>query len=189
MKNRSPNAGNQVAQVFVPLRGLPAWNVRRGYGSFLTLEFGAPQLVIREPRVASTRSSAKVRKLRARRLVNVTGDWHLWIYCCNWRIDTGGKTLAVSEASNQRIDKAAKELNGQRLIDVFVDPATGASAFTFDLGATLRTWPWEPDGDGPYEQWMLYIRETGDVLTWREDGCYSLGPGNRLPEEKVWFAL
>jgi hypothetical protein len=189
MHDTPQDAVSLVTQAFSPLRGLPAWNVRRGHGTFLTLEFGSPHLVIREPRVASAGSSKKVRKILARRLVKVTGDWHLWIYCCNWRIDTGGKILADNEASDRRIDRAAKDLDGQCLVDVVLDPATGMSAFTFDLGATLQTWPWERPRDEPSEQWMFFIRGTGDVLTWREDGCYSLGPGNRSPEDHVWLPL
>lgn len=38
-----------VGSVFAPLIGLPAWNVQKGQGSFLTFDFGAPHLSITEP--------------------------------------------------------------------------------------------------------------------------------------------
>jgi len=59
------------------------------------------------------------------------------------------------------------------------------TAFAFDLGAALMTWPYEADED---EQWSLYLPESR-VLTYRADGRYSLGPGDEKLEAEVWLAL
>ncbi|RIJ76775.1 hypothetical protein D1871_10435 [Nakamurella silvestris] len=37
---------------FAPMIGLPCWLVRRGHGSFVTLEFGSPQLTIAAERAS-----------------------------------------------------------------------------------------------------------------------------------------
>ena len=39
----------QIQDLFKPLLGQFAWNVRGGVGSMLTLEFGAPHIIVREP--------------------------------------------------------------------------------------------------------------------------------------------
>jgi hypothetical protein len=98
--------------------GHPAWSVKKGYGSFLTLEFGPPALRIREPRLASPDTSEPVRELQGRRLVTVTGKWHLWIYCCNWSIALSGKEVARSESPDDDIAFGTQRLDGQKLLSV-----------------------------------------------------------------------
>jgi hypothetical protein len=41
----------QVQDLFKPLLGQFAWSVDGGVGSMLTLEFGAPHIIVREPKV------------------------------------------------------------------------------------------------------------------------------------------
>jgi hypothetical protein len=180
-----PTQSDPLYRAFAPLVGLPAWQVRRGHGSFLTLEFGAPHLKIREPKVAPPDMDEQVAAQFRRRLVIPRGEWHLWIYCCHWRVLSGGEEVAWSEASDDEIGAAAKELDGQLLTAAEADPAQGTSAFEFDLGATLQTWPY---GSGDDTQWMLYM-PSGDVFSYRENGFYSLGPGSQSPDEQVWQTL
>jgi hypothetical protein len=172
-------------RVFCPLTGLPARLVRRGHGSFLTLEFGAPHLRIREPEVASPDMDEQVAALLRRRKVTPRGEWHLWIYCCHWRVFSGGEEIAWSEASDKEIGAAIKALDGQVLIAVEAAPAQGTSVFKFDQGATLQTWPYGIGGD---TQWMLYM-PSGDVFSYREDGSHSVGPGSQHPDQLVWQPL
>jgi hypothetical protein len=86
-----------LRQTFAPLIGLPAWFVRKGYGSSLTMEFGNPHLEIRQPKAASPQVSDQVRRALARRLVLPRGDWHLWIYCCHWRVLAEDREIACSK--------------------------------------------------------------------------------------------
>jgi hypothetical protein len=44
-------------KVFCEIYGKPCWNVKPGYGSFFTLEFGKPHLDVHEPTVASKNAS------------------------------------------------------------------------------------------------------------------------------------
>jgi hypothetical protein len=181
-----PTQSDPLYRAIAPLIGLPAWLVQRGHGSFLTLEFGAPHLQIREPKVVAPGVDVKVAASLQRRKVTPRGEWHLWIYCCHWRVTSGRKVIAWSEATDRDIATVAKELDGQMLTAAEADPAQGTSVFEFDHGATvLQTWPYGTGGD---IQWMLYM-QSGDVFSYREDGSYSLGPGSQPPEEKVWQLL
>jgi len=91
--------------------GRPAWNVQQGHGSFLTFEFGEPKLEINE------RNSPDK---GIRRSAYVHGQWHLWIYCCSWRVLQGETQLAWSEDTNDVIGHATATLNGQELVDLSV---------------------------------------------------------------------
>ncbi|MCV9939714.1 hypothetical protein OIU35_25460 [Boseaceae bacterium BT-24-1] len=113
------------------------------------------------------------------------GEWHLWIYCCNWRCLANGVEIAHSDSADADIAAAAAELDGQRLLAVNVEPLQGRSTFTFDLGGQLETSPYD---DGEDEQWLVY-RESGDVFAYRADGHYSWGPSDKRPEDEVWLPL
>jgi hypothetical protein len=160
---------------------LPCWGVKRGQGSFLTLEFGEPHLLIREP-VQTTSTSPRVRRTLARRHVYVAGEWHLWLYCCNWRLLSGARVVGDSSAV-RRVERAARHLDGQRLLGVSLRPRGARTRFIFDLGATLETWPY----DRTSEQWHLYTPD-GRVLTFRADRKYAVTKANETALTSAWRA-
>lgn len=169
------------SETFAPLIGVSCWSVERGQGSMLSFQFGEPRLVIREPYVSRS-SSAKIRVSAARRLVKPVGEWGLLVFCCRWRASASGATLADDDAAHDRIEEAARMLDGQRLTRFELDAARRGASFGFDLGTVLETWPYKDD-DG--EQWSLY-RADGRVLTYRADGAISLDPGDTHPDRMVW---
>lgn len=169
----------QIASAFAPILGRPAWQVKQGHGSFLTLEFGEPRLEIEEP---------KERRGRRYRIVTICGDWHLWIYCCDWEIIQDGVRFAHSESDDQTIERATNQLDGQCLEKLWIEPRTVATHFEFDLGGILSTFPYEDDDDEPDEQWMLF-EPSGDVLCIRSDNRFSHHPGDTLPNEVQWLPL
>ncbi len=176
------NQNSVIESVFKPLYGKPCWNVGYGWGSFLTLEFGSPHLIIDEPEEAQPDWSPSMRKRRARRRIRVRGEWHLWIYCCGWNVYTRDKLVgdsALESSSKRRIARGAKELDGQKLLQVEIDPSRGHSVFTFDLGSRLETMPYNADSD----QWLLY-EPSGKVFSYRADGMYSHQPGNTPPSRQ-----
>jgi hypothetical protein len=173
-----------IQKAFSPLIGLPAWLVRKGHASCLTFEFGQPHLKIRQPTVSSSESE-QARRFLSKRSVSPRGEWHLWIYCCHWRVLSAGNEIAWSESPEQTIVKAARELDGLLLTKVGVDRVRRTSEFTFESETTIRMWPYDED-DSP--QWMLF-RQSGDVLTYRADGLYSFGPSDRPADEEQWQAL
>jgi len=156
--------------------GNPAWSVRKGHGSFLTLEFGQPDLEVREPLAASPDTQERVQERLASRRVSVRGRWHLWIYCCNWSITLRGTEVAHSESPDDVIAFATDQLDGQKLLSVIRDERPGTWVFAFDLDCELRTWPYDDDVTG--EQWLLYERDSVNVLTVRADGQCSYDSGS-----------
>ncbi len=168
---------NRIADAFGPILGSPAWQVEKGYASFLTLEFGEPYLEIHE---------SESPKFRNRRFVMVRGEWHLWIYCCGWELTQDGERLAHYEAEDEAIKQAAARLDGQCLERVWLEPGTVITHFEFDLGAVLTTYPF--DDDPEREQWMMF-EPSGDCLTVRADNRYCHGPGDIPPGEQRWLPL
>jgi hypothetical protein len=161
------NSDGPIQSAFASVVGLPAWSVRRGYGSFVTLEFG------------ETRATPHGHPPR--------GDGHLWIYCCRWRLLIGGTQIACDESSDAEIDAAVARLEGQPLAGVSND--NGATQFRFSV-AVLETWPYDDTEDWPRDgtdTWMFFA-PSGNVLTYRADGAHSLEPSDTPPEETVWFA-
>ena len=166
---------------FRKLYGMPCWNVKQGYGSFLTLEFGEPHLVVREPRTPTRKTSKRVRESLARRLVYLRGDWHLWIYCCDWAIYDRRQQIVTSEGPKRKIKQAADFLNGQALQDASFHYRGCRSVLTFDLGGRLVVGSRPPD----YEAWLLY-EPTGKVLTLKADKTFSHHPSDTSPDSVAW---
>src|SRR5689334_12556335 len=79
--------------VFAPLIGRLVWQVKRGVGSMLTMEFGEPHLRVHEPVEPLYRRSPKVVRLQRRRRVFPKGDWHFWIEYAAWKITTANFSL------------------------------------------------------------------------------------------------
>lgn len=165
-----------IGSIFAPLFGQRCWLVRQGHGSFLTLEFGEPNLRVREAQPNS--------KHLKRPTVTVQGDWHLWIYICHWRIMEAGDEIAWSESPDEVIAKGTRAIDGQMLMDLAIDPQTGASQFRFELGTVLHLSPLDAES----ELWMLYAPD-GNVLSARGDGHYTWHAGTQNPDDSNWLAI
>jgi hypothetical protein len=174
-----------MRRILIALRqlyGLPCWGVKRGYGTSLTIDFGRPQLRIREP-YKTAANSRRLRSMAARRLVWVRGDWRLWIYCCDWAVFERSRPIGGSDTTRSA-DRAAHYLDGQKLMRAQVILRGMRTLFHFDLGGRLETKPF----DRTSEQWFLY-EPNGNVLTVRADRRYSYGSGNRQPDRKRWLEI
>jgi hypothetical protein len=149
--------------------------VKQGYGSFLTFEFGEP-----------VRERGSEREGLRSATTSEHGEWHLWVYCCHWRVLQDGAQLAWSEDDRDTIGGAMHRLNGQKLFSVNVAPQQGRSDFRFDLGGSLETWPY--GGDPTDEQWMLFAGQ--ETFTYRADGRYSQGPSHAAKNVvSLWLAF
>jgi hypothetical protein len=154
-----------LREVFRNLYGIPCWSVRQGHGSFLTFEFGSPRqetgdVIERRPDDPTS---------YARRHVGMHGDWHLWIYCCGWRIAQDGNVLANSESTRESITQACAVLEGQTLTEITFRPERGASRFKFDRGGKINTGPYD---DELNVQWRLFCPDRR-VLSYQSDGAFS----------------
>ncbi|HAZ48599.1 MAG TPA: hypothetical protein DDW76_11390 [Cyanobacteria bacterium UBA11369] len=163
-----------IASVLKNIIGKPCWNVKQGYGSFITFEFGEPSLEIDEP---------IKRKGILSRLIVVRGEWHLWIYCCDWKIFQNGQYIADSESEDRLIEQALNYLDGQKPVSIEIEPTNDSCSFQFDLGGLLET------TSGDYEpltnEWLLFD-PSGFVLCYRNYGCYSYHPSNSSDESAIW---
>lgn len=172
---------NLLHQIFKKVYGKPAWQVHKGYGSFITFEFGKPQLRVSKE-VLRPRAGRKWPKY-PKRMVRVHGEWHLWIYCCDWEIRQNDRKIGHSESNDKKIDRACAVLNGQILTKVVVTPHTLQTDFFFDLGGHLRTTPYQGK---PYEMWNIRC-PNGRYFCIRSDGKYTYRPGNTRRNEKHWL--
>jgi hypothetical protein len=176
-----------IDTIFRPIYGKPCWQVEQGYSSFLTFDIGQPSLRITEPHEASDQAPESVRKNAARRFVYVRGEWHLWIYICDWRIFLNDQALANDGSNRRTIKKALVEINGQALTQVSViDPLI--TVFEFDLGGKLEVIPNHKEYRKTVDLWLLY-EPSGKVFCLRADGQYSHMPGNTPPEKHKWRPL
>ena len=177
----------QIGEFFAPFIGQSVWQVRRGHGSFLTMEFGMPHLAVREPITPSPDISGRVRRNLLRRHVAVTGDWHFWVQYGDWKITTTDGVLTSGDAPGSQFDECLRDLDGQRLVSVGPGTRIRSCAFSFDLGAILEIWP---STENPDDQWSLYSWG-GEIVTCRNDGELEFektGPEQRIykPLDVTW---
>lgn len=85
---------NALDSFTLPMIDHPAWGAKQGYGSFLTIEFGEPELKIHE---------WHSEKRGFQRQAYVQGQWHIWIYCCEWHLSVGDQQIAWSEDGRENI--------------------------------------------------------------------------------------
>ena len=156
-------------EAFLPMIGRHAWSVSRTHGTFLTLEFGAPHLEVREPVVASSDSLPTVKRLLARRRVFVVGDWHFWVKYGHWEIRTANHLVRSEEAHVAQIEEAVQELDGQILLSVAPGAAPNSCVLKFDLGGSLYIWPSTDVGD---DQWSIYPFN-GNIISYQMNGSIS----------------
>jgi hypothetical protein len=95
------------------------------------------------------------------------------------------REIAWSESSDQEIVEAANELDGLLLTRVDVNLVMRTSGFEFERNTRIETWPYEEDDS---EQRMLFMR-SGEVLNYRADGLFSVGPSNQTIDEQRWLRV
>ena len=135
-----------IDSVFQPVIGKMCWAVETGVGSSLTFEFGEPHWkVIREPYVSKSKKTRIIRHSQ-RRIVYVYGDWHLWIWSCDWRYFHNNTFIGDSDANKRELKQIALDLEGQALISVKLI-GVGITVFEFDLGGRLETNRYEEENE------------------------------------------
>ncbi len=152
------------------------------------MEFGEPHLqvgLVKEKRLHIEGAPGRA----PGRFTRFGGRWHLWVYCCDWHLELDGVELAHNESDDATMNRALHFLDGQQVREVRIDPSNAATTFRFDLGCTLRTRPSSPGIYDPLvEQWFLHEWD-GDVLSVREDGMFTHGPGSTKVEDEIWRPL
>jgi len=170
-----------VINPFNPLIGLLAWQVRRGHGSFLTMEFGRPHLSVTEPIIARPDSDERVRRHLKRRRVFVSGDWHFWVQYGDWKLVTADGLLGSNDPPGSPLDECLGGLDGQRLLSVDVEKVTNSWVLNFDLGGLLKIWP---STETIEDLWALYIWN-GDIISCQSDGELIIERRNATEREGI----
>lgn len=126
----------KIDEMLQLLVGQFVWSVRRGVGTFLTMQFGEPHRVVREPIQASEDVSAASRRSLGRRLISIKGDASLFIQDAQWSIST--KDAAVNWESNETLvhEMIVYHLDGQKVLSAV--RRADDTVLEFDLGTTLR---------------------------------------------------
>jgi hypothetical protein len=168
-----------IDEIFKPIYSKYCWNARKGYGSFLTFDFGEPHLDVLERDRVRNGLKEHIRR------VNVYGDWYLWIYLCDWIITSQNQIIATESSKAKDIHRAMRRLNGQILNQVDFQPDCSIT-FIFELGDKLEIKPNQEAYGVESEQCHLY-EPSGNVLTIRADGKYFYGPGTTKRGQEIWI--
>lgn len=144
---------SEIQSYIISMLGKKTWGVSLGEGSFITMEFGNPILQTKENE-------------------QIHGEWHLWVYCCCWRLEQGEHILAASEDSRPKLEKAVQILEGLSLNSVELLAPAWDTIFSFEKQVILRLFSvYSQD----YEHWILFA-PNGNVIT--------VGPGTNWSLKK-----
>ncbi len=124
----------EIDRLFLPLIGQKAWGASVGHGSFVTIEFGRKRLYHH----------------------HYHGEWHLWLYLCQWDLRSNDRLLAHSESKRKLMQLAIDNLNGLELRGLTFDSQRMATEFTFDDNLRLQCKPYT-DAAPDEECWMLFM--------------------------------
>jgi hypothetical protein len=113
------------------------WRLKLGVGSFVTIEFGKPE----------ANPSGLVRH----------GEWHLWLYMCNWKLKRTGKALADSQGDRTSIESVFQNLELGSVKEVRIPRSSVDLQIEFDSGVNL--WTTSTSKRDKVEQWMLFTPE------------------------------
>lgn len=166
MKNSEIGEAEQAHKALMVLVGQLVWNVRRGVGTFLTMEFGEPHLSVREPKQPRSATSANAQQVLMRRRIYVAGDWHFWVKYGHWKLSSARRLLEETTPSGTKLEDCLNELDGQRVIGIGIGLIPHSCVLRFDLGAELEIWPSEEATD---DQWSLH-NWNGKIVAYRNDG-------------------
>lgn len=160
------NVLEKPEDAFLPIVGKFAWGVRRGHGTFLTMEFGAPHLIVREPIIASPSTSPRVKRNLAKRRVTIAGHWHFWIQYSCWEIHTANYSVTNKDEDVSLVDEALSELDGQILLSAAPGEAPNSCVLNFDLEGSICMSP-SPEIDN--DQWSIH--EVGcEIISFDNNG-------------------
>jgi len=171
---------NKITEIGKELRGQICWGITWDSQLNMSMSFGKPHLRIREPHATKSRSR-HVQQLASHRIVTVKGAWWLWIFCAYWKLTASESLMVTNSSSLRQKQRAMAHLDGQKLKTLRVNAATGATEFTFDLGATLHVRRYSNDDS---DIWTLY-KPNGFVLGVRGDGTFTYSRGTTPPDRLI----
>jgi len=146
------------------LIGQKPWRVNQGWGSFVTLDFGEARREIME---------------NGREIL--TGEWHLWVYCCEWEIiDQSAHLLVHSESSNAEIASVLAQVQEAAFTHFEYDFHSGEIELGFENGLLMTLIP----NDEYYEdaEYLMIFSPGGYVLSFGPHKTVTYHPSKQPPE-------
>jgi hypothetical protein len=128
------------------LIGQRPWEVKLGWGSFITLEFG---------------KQIEVEGIRG--VTYIHGEWHLWVQMSAWRLETKAEVITASEDSREGMSRGIKQLEGTKLLLIKLRPPALETILMFEGGLILRLFPIYSE-ELTMDDWALFCPD-GYVLT------------------------
>jgi len=144
---------NELQKIVNNLVSLKARNVKLGYGSFITMDFGNDVEVV----VKTKKGLHK----------HTRGEWYLWVYQCAWRIDKAGKPVVGSEDDRKIIEKLVKIIENKVLKKFDILTNSFDAKLTFSGGIVLYLFSYITV---EVEQWKLFAPGNKVLVT---------GPGTK----------
>jgi hypothetical protein len=182
-RRRAPkrNRPTTFAEAFKPLVGQLIWNVHRGFGHALLMNFGRPHLIVVEPvppRPGASRE--EVQRRRKTRWVWFEGQWSVLADRGRWKITTAKWTVDSEMRVKGRNDRAFRELSGQRLVSVRRGKTRASLLLKFDLGGLLELAPDDEIEIEDSNPWSL-ISWKGETVIANRDGTLSFEAKGESP--------
>jgi hypothetical protein len=136
------NVTPDLPAVLLELSAAPCWRAERGYGSFLTFDFGARQ----------TRAG--------RRGPIEVGEIYLWIYMAAWNLKVDGRRVGWCGAAKKK-DQVLERFIGRTIIGFSERPArvqfSGAGDAHITLHPMLEDDDDKDDDDDEDKLFMLFL--------------------------------
>lgn len=145
-------------EIVSALRGKKPWGIRVGHGSFLTMEFGKPEADQSPPPPTAH------------------GEWHLWLYLCNWRIESQEAVLSGSQDERPQMQRSIETAVFDEVRTIAVSGLSHDLVIEFKSGTRMLTF--SSSSSHEQEQWMLFAPD-GNCLGVYGDGTWEYTARNQ----------
>ncbi len=118
----------EIRNIVQALPGQKAWDAQIGVGNFLLIDFGK---TISDVIKATRRKPERTYQY---------GEWSLWLYSCQWRIEYRNLILASTKSeTREEMEIAVKRFNDRIIESIDITEPFWDAVFTFSDGYIIRT--------------------------------------------------
>lgn len=111
---------SEARELICPIIGKKTWDIKLSPYHFVTFEFGKP--------IPPDYEGGKIH-----------GEFHLWLYDCDWRIQKSNAILAelTDDYSDKQIQDVLKDIEGLAVIDIVLIEPNWNTNIRFDQDVSL----------------------------------------------------
>lgn len=142
---------------FAPVVGQKPWCARLGVGSIFSLDFG--------PKVQDEG--------------RYFGAWNLWVFYCDWRLETDDHTIVTSDSDRHLIKSAITDLEAQRFESFDYDSESFETTFTFERMRLICLPPPPGTYEGEDSEYWMWFMPDKQVLRVGPADLIVLKPSDR----------